>query len=229
MERNAGADHGGHDEEPDRERMRDEEGRDTGAGREGSPGAGEPSEHDPERDPEHEPLRPRAEPTLPADEEQAWAQIVAAYGEEPADPADGFDGSGRTTSASGAPGDQDTGGTPTRSFTVYAAGTGPRVWSARGDDEEGEGEGSEDGEGHFEPPEPPPLPQADTTAKFAWLAAIGGPLLLILTIVFQVEMTWWIVILGIGGFLGGFATLVARMRDGRDDDDWDDPGRGAVV
>ena len=25
-------------------------------------------------------------------------------------------------------------------------------------------------------------------------------------------MTWWLTTLGIGGFLGGFATLVARMR-----------------
>jgi hypothetical protein len=39
-------------------------------------------------------------------------------------------------------------------------------------------------------------------------------------------MTWWLSTLGIGGFLGGFATLVTRMKD---DDEDDDPGRGAVV
>ena len=32
------------------------------------------------------------------------------------------------------------------------------------------------------PPEPPPLPEADATAKFAWLAVIGGPVLLLLAV-----------------------------------------------
>jgi hypothetical protein len=40
-------------------------------------------------------------------------------------------------------------------------------------------------------------------------------------------MTWWLTTLGIGGFLGGFATLVMRMKG--DEDDEQDPGRGAVV
>ncbi|MGH3325508.1 MAG: hypothetical protein ACRDOV_13960, partial [Streptomyces sp.] len=122
-------------------------------------------------------------------------------------------------------GEGDEGGTAVRSFTVYAAGSGPRDWPSRiGDGDEGE-----DGEGHFVPPEPPPLPVSDPTARFAWLAVLGGPLLLIFTILFQQDLTWWIATLGVGGFLGGFATLVARMRDGRDEDDGDDPGRGAVV
>ncbi|MFJ3514878.1 MULTISPECIES: hypothetical protein [unclassified Streptomyces] len=82
-------------------------------------------------------------------------------------------------------------------------------------------------EGHFVPPEPE-LPEADTTSKFAWLAVVGGPVLLLLAVLLQWEMTWWLTTLGIGGFLGGFATLVARMAHGDEDDD-DDPGRGAVV
>ncbi|MET9963916.1 hypothetical protein ABZ128_33400 [Streptomyces sp. NPDC006326] len=83
-----------------------------------------------------------------------------------------------------------------------------------------------DDEGHFVPPEPE-LPQADTTAKFAWLAVVGGPVLLLVAVLLQWDMTWWLTTLCIGGFLGGFATLVARMSQGDDDDD--DPGRGAVV
>ena len=63
-----------------------------------------------------------------------------------------------------------------RSFTVYAAGTGPRSWEPTEE---------EDDEGHFVPPEPPPLPRTDTTAKFAWLAALGGPLLLIGAVLVQ--------------------------------------------
>ncbi|MCF6522983.1 hypothetical protein [Streptomyces sp. JJ36] len=212
------------------------------AEREGGPGQGD----------EHE-------PTLPADEEAAWAQIVAAYEDEPdtggpeardagargsaagdaEDAHGGTDGApGRAGGAHGpADGPRRTGDgpddagdvperdddPPVRSFTVYTPGAGPRDWSPP------EGAEREDDEGHFVPPEPPPLPEADTVTKFAWVAALGGPLLLIGAVLFRVPMTWWIVTLGVGGFLGGFATLVARMRDGRDDDDFDDPGRGAVV
>ena len=43
----------------------------------------------------------------------------------------------------------------------------------------------EDDEGHFVPPEPPPLPAADTTAKFAWLAVLGGPVLLLLAVLLR--------------------------------------------
>ncbi len=76
-------------------------------------------------------------------------------------------------------------------------------------------------------PEPPPLPEADTTTRFAWVAVLGGPLLLLLAVLLDWDMTWWLTTLGVGGFLGGFATLVVRMNDG--DEDEDDPGRGAVV
>lgn len=82
-------------------------------------------------------------------------------------------------------------------------------------------------EGHFVPPEPPPLPEADVTARFAWLAVVGGPVLLLVSVLLGWSMTWWLATLCIGGFLGGFATLVARMQS--DDDEDDDPGRGAVV
>ncbi|MFF3766842.1 hypothetical protein ACFYYR_22520 [Streptomyces sp. NPDC001922] len=190
----------------------------------------------------------------PVDEDAAWAAIVAGYGEEPADPDlsldddeerqpqdtaagrddrndgdDRDDGDSRDSrdeadgpSGPGAPGSS---GVPSRplgsSVTGYMAGVGPRDWATP---EPAEGDADE---GHFVPPEPPPLPSADTTAKFAWLAVLGGPLLLLLTVLLQWEMTWLIATLGIGGFLGGFGTLVARMRD--DDEEDDDPGRGAVV
>ncbi|GAA2078565.1 hypothetical protein GCM10009801_35540 [Streptomyces albiaxialis] len=195
-----------------------------------------------ERDPDAErgddetPGGARREPTLPPDEEAAWAQIVAAYGEEPADdpgpgPDPDSDSDSEKEAEPDAPrepdgdtltkpgGDSAESDPPVRSFTVYAAGTGPRDWDGPDDEDEG----------HFVPPEPPPLPETDVTTKFAWLAVLGGPLLLLGAILFQVHLTWWIVTLGVGGFLGGFGTLIARMRDGRDDDDWDDPGRGAVV
>ncbi|MER7109580.1 hypothetical protein [Streptomyces sp. NPDC000229] len=181
----------------------------------------------------------------PFDEEAAWAAIVAGYGEEPADPPPGF--------AEGTPGakpfksiedlalpDDDVNDVPENpsadpvkpdkplgSSVVFAPGVGtggPRdyeVAEAKDDDLD------ETDEGHFVPPEPPPLPEADATAKFAWLGVIGGPVLMLLAVILRWDMTWWLTTVCIGGFLGGFATLVGRMRTGDDEDD--DPGRGAVV
>ncbi|GAA3658598.1 hypothetical protein ACG5V6_26045 [Streptomyces chitinivorans] len=182
----------------------------------------------------------RGEGPEPLDEEAAWAQIVAAYGEEPASPPEEERRGGRSGGGDGEGGAEGPGGDgegdgersgpaagdpPVRGFTVYAAGSGPRDWSPAepSDDDLGE-----DDEGHFVPPEPPPLPKGDPASRFAWLAVLGGPLLLMLTILFQQPVTWWIATLGIGGFLGGFAALVMRMRD-EEDDDFEDPGRGAVV
>ncbi|WP_338676203.1 hypothetical protein V1460_26930 [Streptomyces sp. SCSIO 30461] len=118
---------------------------------------------------------------------------------------------------------------PLGSSIVFAPGvgpgTGPRDYQVpeASDDDPGDSD-----EGHFVPPEPPPLPEADTTAKFAWLAVIGGPVLLLLAVLLGWNMTWWLTTLGVGGFVGGFITLVARMSHGDDEED-DDPGRGAVV
>jgi hypothetical protein len=218
-----------------------------------------------ERDPE------RGEGRDPIDEEAAWAEIVAGYGEEPADPpgvwprADQLD---LTDTVDRVPPDQenpdgpvgrdsrdardfpdvpnlpdlpslpdlpavhrpaegespgagpvDEGGEPGEPGEATGPASGPRDWEAAEDEDEG----------HFVPPEPPPLPQTDLTTKLAWVAVLGGPLLLIGAVLLQTEMTWWLATLGIGGFLGGFGTLVARMRDDDDDDEWPTPGSGAVV
>ncbi|MFF5972532.1 hypothetical protein ACFY7C_13540 [Streptomyces sp. NPDC012769] len=121
------------------------------------------------------------------------------------------------------------------SSVVFAPGVGmgggPRDYSLAEPDggAGGDDAGDLDG-GHFVPPEPPPLPEADTTTKFAWLAVIGGPVLMLLAVLLRWDMTWWLTTLCVGGFLGGFVTLVARMKhDDEDDDGFDDPGRGAVV
>jgi hypothetical protein len=138
-----------------------------------------------------------------------------------------------TADPAGAPSAESAGRTPAGPLggsVSFAPGVGPRDYSlpepaARKD--KGAGGGADDDEGHFVPPEPPPLPAADTTAKFAWLGVLGGPVLLLLAVLLGWEMTWWLTTLAIGGFLGGFATLVTRMR--ADDEEDDDPGRGAVV
>lgn len=242
------------------------------------------------------------DPRDPLDEEAAWAEIVAGYGEEPQFPAadddrddqdreddrddrdgrtgqDGSDAAGSHDGAAARPagsagpagipavpgaldltkpdrdtadapaaegagsGDAADGGSGTEekqperatpggpagdavgSFVVYAPGVGPRDWDAAPPSDE---DFDDSDEGHFTPPEPPPLPEADVTTKFAWIAVLGGPLLLVLMVLFQQPVTWWISVLGIGGFLGGFATLVARMKQD-DEDDEGMPGGGAVV
>lgn len=238
MERNPGAEDDSHGEDgpghPEKGRAeRGSEEPEAHRGRGGADGAGGSAGGGADDD---------GQAPVPLDEKAAWEQIVASYGDHPKAeemaPAPESGGDARTgTAARPAPGtgpegggEGDEPGTSVRSFTVYSAGSGPRDWSLpSADDDESGGTSEEDDEGHFVPPEPPPLPQSDATAKFAWLAVLGGPLLLLFAILFQLDLTWWIATLGVGGFLGGFATLVGRMRDGRDDDEWDDPGRGAVV
>ncbi|MFI7300377.1 hypothetical protein [Streptomyces sp. NPDC050121] len=191
--------------------------------------------------------RESQEQSVPFDEDAAWAAIVAGYGEEPPDPpgakpfksiedlallevgtndeepaADAGTEPGKEPEKE--PGEEKEPAKPLGSSIAFAPGVGPRDYTAP---EPAEEDFDEDDEGHFVPPEPPPLPAADTTAKFAWLGVIGGPVLLLVAVLLGWEMTWWLSTVGIGGFLGGFATLVMRMRT--DDEDEGDPGRGAVV
>jgi len=200
------------------------------------------AEHDSDRE-DREP----DEQGVPFDEEAAWAAIVAGYGEEPKDPPgtkpfksvedlallDTETNDEPTTTETqpkkdgakkDAPKKDENPAKPLGGSVAFAPGVGPRDYSAP---EPSEDDFEEDDEGHFVPPEPPPLPAADTTAKFAWLGVLGGPLLLLVAVLLGWEMTWWLATVGIGGFLGGFVTLVTRMR--ADDEDDEDPGRGAVV
>ncbi|MGW5199615.1 hypothetical protein [Streptomyces spiralis] len=177
----------------------------------------------------------------PFDEEAAWAAIVAGYGEEPPDPPGarpfrpiedlvlpdmpGDDDEPPRSERPKEKGKPAPAGPPLGSSVSFAPGVaGPRDYSPR---EPSDDDFGEDDEGHFVPPEPPPLPEADATAKFAWLGVVGGPVLLLLAVLLGWDMTWWLTTLCIGGFLGGIVTLVARMKPG--DEDEDDPGRGAVV
>ncbi|MFG3393264.1 MULTISPECIES: hypothetical protein [Streptomyces] len=195
-----------------------------------------------------------AEQERAIDEDAAWAAIVAGYGEEPPDPPgakpfksvedlalledDQRNVAGSGDGSAGEPADKGSGKTPPKppekkplgSSVVFAPGVaGPRDYELPESKDDGIDQPDDGDEGHFVPPEPPPLPEADVTAKFAWLAVIGGPVLMLIAVLLQWEMTWWLTTLCVGGFLGGFATLVARMPSDDDDDTFGDPGRGAVV
>ncbi|MEU9385898.1 hypothetical protein AB0D38_35260 [Streptomyces sp. NPDC048279] len=185
------------------------------------------AEHDSDRE-DREP----DEKGVPFDEAAAWAAIVAGYGDEPPDPP-GAKPYKPVEDLALPPAEEDTAEPgaaeeqrpvqPLGSSVSFAPGVGPRDYTAP---EPSEDDFDDDDEGHFVPPEPPPLPMADTTARFAWLGVVGGPILLLLAVLLGWDMTWWLATLGIGGFLGGFGTLVTRMKT---DDEDDDPGRGAVV
>jgi hypothetical protein len=176
-----------------------------------------------------EPPREEARGGLPLDEDAAWAQIVASYDEEPADGGGGWPAAEDLPEDPEDPDDSDDPPPPVRvndgipviprAFVVRAPVYGPRDYPAPDE---------EDDEGHFVPPEPPPLPEADVTAKFAWLAVLGGPLLMLVFVLLQQPLPLWALVVGVGGFLGGFATLIYRMKDPEDDED-DDPHGGAVV
>ncbi|HET7901483.1 MAG TPA: hypothetical protein VFL59_09870 [Candidatus Nanopelagicales bacterium] len=80
---------------------------------------------------------------------------------------------------------------------------------------------------HFVPDPPPPLPESDRVTRLAWAGLVGGPVLIMLAAIFGIGLQGIVLVVAIGAFLGGFATLVLRMGDRRSDDDgWDD---GAVL
>ncbi len=85
----------------------------------------------------------------------------------------------------------------------------------------------EDDVDRFVPPTPPPLPKLEPYKQLAWVAVLGGPLLLLVGVLFSLVLPAWLSVLAVGGFVGGFVTLIATMDDG-DDDEWTS-GNGAVV
>jgi hypothetical protein len=147
------------------------------------------------------------------DEDAIWAEIVAGFdtapegdevpwpdqeniAERPAPPREGDDRTGRL----------------------------PRARVIRPSDDAPEFPPDADDEGHYIPPPPPPLPSADPLTKGAWIALIGGPVYLLVTVILDWEVPGWAAFLAVAAFIGGFVTLVLRMGD-----EPRDPDDGAVV
>lgn len=95
-----------------------------------------------------------------------------------------------------------------------------------GEAEEAAGRRARDPHDHFVPPEPPRGPRLDWISRAAWLGLIGGPLLIVLAAVFDFGQSR-VTLLAVVGFVGGFLTLVFRMKDRLPTDDTGDDG--AVV
>lgn len=87
--------------------------------------------------------------------------------------------------------------------------------------------GDDDPDDHYQPPPPPPLPDIDRVARFAWAGALGGPLLLVIAALAGLQLEGWVGLLALLAFMGGFVTLVARMKDRPPTDSG--PDDGAVV
>jgi hypothetical protein len=79
---------------------------------------------------------------------------------------------------------------------------------------------------HYVPPEPPRGPKLDWISRIAWLGLIGGPLLLIAAALLDFD-TGRTTTIAVIGFIGGFLTLVIRMKDRLPPEDTTDDG--AVV
>ncbi|MFC1406209.1 MULTISPECIES: hypothetical protein [Streptacidiphilus] len=96
----------------------------------------------------------------------------------------------------------------------------PRAWIPQESDEDD----------HYVPPPPPPLPRTETATRLAVAAVVAGVALTLYSAFGQLPGVGGMgAFLGIGLFVGGVATLIARMRVDDDEDEDDDPQRGAVV
>jgi hypothetical protein len=94
------------------------------------------------------------------------------------------------------------------------------------DEHDRETEDHRDTGDHYVPPPPPPLPSLDPVTQLAWVGTIGGPVLMLVSVLFGLSLPPFLVGLAIVGFVGGFVTLVARMTSRNVDDD---PDNGAIV
>ncbi len=112
-----------------------------------------------------------------------------------------------------------------RDATATGADEATTAADGAGDRRE-DGTGSDDMADQFVPEPPPPLPQLEPWQQLAWVGVVGGPLLLVVAVLFSIQLPTWASLAAVAGFVGGFITLVARMDDG---DSEDDSGNGAVV
>ena len=79
---------------------------------------------------------------------------------------------------------------------------------------------------HYVPPEPAPAPKLDWISKLAWTGLIGGPAILLLAALLGGHGSR-VIAFALLAFVGGFLTLVFRMKDRPPIEDT--PDDGAVV
>ncbi len=125
------------------------------------------------------------------DEDEAWRQIVANYGDAPSVE------DGPRPEPEPEPGPTllpppAVAGEPARTDT-------PFQW---------------EDEGRFTPPPTPPLPRPEPRRALAWLGVFGAPSLLLVALVFGFYLPGWLSLALVGAFVGGFVYLVSTMPSG---------------
>jgi hypothetical protein len=164
----------------------------------------------------------------PLDEEAAWLEIVAHYGDRPEMGPDlGPDADPEEPAEPGAPSHPVGQAAPSGSLfdRAYLDAQLQRAEQER--DDLGDGPVPWDDEGHYVPPPPPPLPVLEPRRKAAWIGLFGSPLAMLLGIVLGWTYPTWVSFVLVVAFVGGFGYLVATMPRGRRDD-WSGDD-GAVV
>ena len=128
------------------------------------------------------------------DVDEVWAKIVAGYGPEPDDRA--------TLDADpGEPRHPDN----------------PPAEDPQPDDSQ------PNDDGHYVPPAPPPLPRPVGVVGAAWVALLGGPIVLLVATVLGWDLPTVVTAACVLGFVGGLVFLIAQLDDGSRDgpDGWD--------
>jgi hypothetical protein len=84
-----------------------------------------------------------------------------------------------------------------------------------------------DDDDHFVPPDPPLQPIGNTITRYGWIALLGGCVLLLVPALLGKTLSSGWLLLAVGAIIGGFVTLVLRMKDSPPTDSG--PDDGAVV
>jgi hypothetical protein len=155
--------------------------------------------------------------TVERDEDAIWADIVASFDTAPEDGVTPWPDEENVDPEAEPEGHDREGRLPSARLIKSADLDEPAGLDQSADS-------SEDDEGHYIPPIPPPLPNGDMVSRGAWVALIGGPLYLLFTVILGWEVPGWAAFTAVAAFIGGFVALVLRMGDDpRDSDD------GAVI
>lgn len=149
---------------------------------------------------------------MQADEEDAWRAIVANYGERVLEP--------ETSEEDESPEERSAASLEEPESEPERPEPAPRR------EQQLPRELTESDVDRFVPPRPPPQPLPPPGRLAAWVGVIGGPALLVISVLAPFfSLPTWFAYLLVGGFMGGFGYLVATMND-----DPPDPGdNGARV
>ncbi|AVT33755.1 hypothetical protein C6361_34825 [Plantactinospora sp. BC1] len=197
-----------------------------------------------DEEPPGQPPAPRPDPDPDPDVEAEWARIVAAYHTEVAadsrswpaveDVAVGETTERATGTATSRPG-AELAGPPDQGVRRLPSATeisGISVGGRADDPSLLDGLDTfgadlpDDEEERYVPPPPPPLPRLSKYAVVGVLAIVTGFVLFLFPHLLPIDRGL-VTVLGFAGILGGFVTLVWRLRPGNEEDD--DPDDGAVV